>query len=138
MTPDSSDIHERLNRSAQRVTAADPARMGHWLARHRQTDSLSATALAAKLGTDDTGLSRLAICTTPRPESFADDVRAIAAHCGANPAAVANLLRQEQAVAAWAGSTPTDVSSTDVGWLLAAHDADQPPPGDDDDDPRPN
>ena len=134
MTPD--ETRDRLNRSALRITAAEPGRMGYWLARHRQSESLSIAALAAELGTDDNGLSRLALCATPHPDTFADDVRAIAAHCGADPAAVANLLRQEQAVAAWAGSSSPDAA--DPGWLLAAHDADQPPPGDDDDDPRPN
>jgi hypothetical protein len=129
MTP---DPRARLDRAALRATAADPARVGHWLDRHKATEDLTDDALAAKLKTDGRGLALLALCETPRPATFADDVRAVAAVAGAEPAALANLLRQEQGLAAWAAK-PGEAAPSETGWLIAAHDADQPPPGDADD-----
>jgi hypothetical protein len=124
---------ERLNRAALRATAADPGRVGHWLVRFRYAEGLTDDALAAELGTDARGLALLAVCCTPRPASFAQDVAAAAAVAKADPAALANLLRQEQGLAAWSSDGTANAAPSETGWLLAAHDADQPPPGNDDD-----
>lgn len=133
--PDPLDTQTRLQQSVWRITAKSPDRVGYWLARHLTTEQLVISTLAEKLGTSESGLSQLALCLNPNPETFAEDVLAIASHCGVNPTALANLLRQEQTLAVWAAPpTPAEPSSS-AGWLLAAHDADQPPPGDDDDDP---
>lgn len=129
-TGDADDTRDRLHRAALRVTAGDPGRIGYWLARHRDADGLSEGELARKLGVDAAGLARLALCQTPHPDRFAADVLALAEATGASSTSLANLLRQEQALSAWAGQTGT--ATENAGWMLAAHDADQPPPGDDD------
>lgn len=123
---------DHLHVAALRVTAADPATVGFWLAKHRETEGLSAADLAAKLGTDARGLALVAVCAAPRPDAFAADTAAVAVRCGVDPGVLANVLRQEQGFAAWSNPSPTR-PATDAGWLIAAHDADQPPPGDDDD-----
>ena len=133
MTPDPDD---GLFRAALRMTADDPRYAGYWLARHRTTEGLTDAQLAAKLGTDVRGLALAALCRTPRPDSFAEDVGVIAARAGVGPAPLAGLFRQEQSLAAWS-SAPTSPSAA-TGWLLAAHDADPPPPGGDRDDPAPS
>ena len=125
MNPDSCEL---LNRSALRVSAHDPSRVGYWLVRHRDAEGLTDDALAILIGTNARGLALLALCETPRSKSFADDLRAITQSIGVNPTALANLLRQEQGFAEWASGSSG--SATQTGWLLAAHKADQPPPGD--------
>ncbi len=127
MTP-----RDRLNAAAVRVTAADPDTIGFWLARHRETEGLSADELAAKLRTDARGLALVALCATPRPEAFAADSAMIANRCGVDGSVLVNVLRQEQSLSAWANPSGSR-SPSDAGWLVAAHDADQPPPGDADD-----
>ena len=76
---------DRLNRAAMRATAADPARVGHWLARHQYAEELTDDGLATKLGTDGRGLALVAVCETPRTATFAADVTAVAAAGGADP-----------------------------------------------------
>lgn len=127
MTP-----RDRLNAAAVRVTAANPATVGFWLAKHRESEGLSPEELAAKLRTDARGLALLSLCATPRPDEFAADASKIADRCGIDLEALVNVLRQEQSLSAWAKSGG-DRAASDAGWLIAAHDADQPPPGDADD-----
>jgi hypothetical protein len=127
MTP-----RDRLNAAALRVTAAADGTVGFWLARHREAEGLTAEDLAAKLHTDARGLALVSLCAAPRPEAFAADAAAIADRCGVDATTLMNILRQEQSLSAWAGPSGSR-SPTDVGWVIAAHDADQPPPGDADD-----
>lgn len=133
--PDPADTRFRLQQSTLRLTARDPVRVGYWLARHQETEQLSVTELAAKLGIHESGLPPLALCRTPGPDTFADDVAVIAQRCGVHAATLANLLRQEQTLISWSEPAATEQPTQSANWLLAAHDADQPPPGGDDDDP---
>ena len=123
---------EKLQAAAIRVTAQQPETVGFWLAKHAHSEGLTVEQLAAKLHTDAHGLALLAVCANPRAEEFSGDVEKIATRCGVDMTALANLLRQEQGFAAWSEPSGTRTVS-DAGWLLAAHDADQPPPGSDDD-----
>lgn len=127
MTP-----RDRLNAAAVRVAAADPDTVGYWLAKHRESEGLSPAELAAKLRTDARGLALVSLCATPRPEAFAADAATIADRCGVDLAVLVNVLRQEQSLAGWANPSGSR-AATEAGWLIAAHDADQPPPGDADD-----
>ena len=121
--------HDLANDAALRATAKDSATVGYWLARHREHENLTAEELAARLGVDARGLARLALCAAPDPARFAADLAVVASHCGANAGVLANLIRQERSLLAFATGTPT--ANPEPTLLIAAHDADQPPPGDD-------
>lgn len=86
-----------LRSAALRLTAATPAFLGYWLARHREYEKLSEHALLGRLRVKHSRLPLLALCSAPRPDHFADDVRAVAAKFGADPAALAELIAREQA-----------------------------------------
>jgi hypothetical protein len=119
----------QLWRSVLRRTGLDPRRVGHWLRRHRRSEGLRPGPLARQLGVTMKGLILLSLCQTPRDEQFQEDLRVICTRTGADPVALARLLRQEQALERWQGTAPPP-----QGWLMAASDAevepgegDQPP-----------
>jgi hypothetical protein len=76
--------------------AADPAWLGYWLERRRRRTGAGRAAVAAVLKTDLRGLAMLALCRTPTEENFADDLEAVCRRTGADPAALARLLRAER------------------------------------------
>lgn len=120
------DPDDDLHRTTLRVTGTDPKYAGYWFRRHRETERIDEPRLAAKLGTDLRGLALMALCLAPRHDQFSADVTGIAARAGVGTAALAQLFRQEMSIAAWQARTPT--AAAPAGWLLAAHDDDQPPP----------
>jgi hypothetical protein len=95
--------------------------MGYWLRRHRQTEALTPSQLARRLEVGMEGLALLSLCRTPRDDHFHEDLAVICRRAGAKEAAVAHLLRQEQALAQWAQKAPPP-----QGWLMAASDAASP------------
>jgi hypothetical protein len=98
-----------------RRTGEDPAWLGHWLARHLHTEGIGPEELAARLGLTRDRLALLCLCRTPRADHFAEDLRVVCARAGAAEDAVARVLRQEQALANWAGG-----AAGRQGWLMAA------------------
>ena len=76
-------------------TAALPGYVGYWLARHRKYEGLNERALLTLLGVRLDNLAALALCAVPDDDQFDADVRTIAARCGADPVALATLLRRE-------------------------------------------
>jgi hypothetical protein len=126
MTEHGTD-RDALNRAALRLAASDPAYLGYWLDRHKAHEGLDDAALARRLGIDASRLATLALCRTPAGDAFADDLAAICDLTAAARGPLASLLRREQGLAAWTAPTSTPASSS-ARWLLAAHDADQPPP----------
>jgi hypothetical protein len=78
-------------------TAALQGYVGYWLARHRKYERVSERDLLERLGIHLSKLAALALCAIPRPDHFEADVQVIAARCGVNPTALADLLRTEQA-----------------------------------------
>jgi hypothetical protein len=108
----------QLWRSVLRHTGRDPRRVGHWLRRHRRSEGLTPGALARNLGVTVKGIVLLSLCLTPREDHFQDDLGVICTRTGADPVALARLLRQEQALARWEGTAPAP-----EGWLMAASDS---------------
>lgn len=129
-----TDVRDRLNESALRVTALTPERVGYWFARFREAEGISESQLAEIIGTDLRGLAVLALCQMPRRESFADDITTLSQLVPVNVPALANVLRQELGFSEWA--SPIASAASNAAWLLAAHEAEQPPPGHDADDPQ--
>jgi hypothetical protein len=123
---------KHLGRSVLRQTGRDPALVGYWLARHRRAERLSPARQARALGMTLEGLMVLSLCRTPREDRFREDLEVICRRSGADPARLASLVRQQQALARWAEQAPSG-----RGWLMAAADAppaaqdDQPPPSPD-------
>ncbi len=128
MTP-----NDRLSRAALRLSASDPAFVGYWLDRYKAHERLDDAALAACLGLPESRLAALALCRTQAGDAFVDDLHAIAAFSTVDRGALASLLRQEQSLDAWGSPESSSTASRPAGWLLAAHDADQPPPDGDED-----
>ena len=93
-TPIPSD--DLLRAAALRLTEASPAFVGFWLARHRRHHGLTERQLVDQLGTKSHRLPLLALCSTPRPDHFEADVRAITDKFGASPTALAAVISVEQ------------------------------------------
>ncbi len=118
---------DRLTLAVLARSAADPGLVGHWLAKDRPRRNLSPLAQADALNIPFHKLGTLALCRTPRLESFADDIRAIADLVGVSPAALAGVLNAARRADAWAVLPAADAAAAGQ-WLIAAHDADQPAP----------
>ena len=97
LDPDTELPFDPLRIAALRLTSASPQYVGFWLARYRQHEHLTERELIVRLGMKSPKLPVLALCTTPRPDHFDADVQTIATKYGADPTALANLIRQEQA-----------------------------------------
>jgi hypothetical protein len=101
--------------------------VGYWLLRHRRAERLRLAELARKLGLAMDGLVLLSLCRTPREDHFREDLEVICRRTGADATALAQVLRQEQALARWADQArPPGRTPATGGWLIAASDA--PPP----------
>lgn len=112
-----------LHEAAFRASANDGTRIGSRLERHRLVNGWTWPELAEKLGIDVPRLAKLALCAVPKEATFADDVTVIAFMCGVSPTVLAAALREVEAHRNW-----DDVQASATGWMLAAHDAKQPPP----------
>ncbi|MCI0465059.1 MAG: hypothetical protein L0Z62_49695 [Gemmataceae bacterium] len=111
--------HKHLWKSVLRQTGRDPTLVGYWLRRHRRTESLKPAELARHLRVGMEGLILLSLCQTPRADQFREDLEVICRRTGTDAAALALILRREQALAQWAeGGAPAA-----QGWLAAASDA---------------
>lgn len=104
-----------MARAAARA-ADDPFFLASALAAYRQLTGMDDAALAAELGCDVAALTRLALCRRPDGASpmFKDEVPRIAAHAGADPLKLANLLRAADAAERMQTASPNA--------LLAARD----------------
>ncbi len=116
MTPEDQ---ASLYAAVLRWTAEDAVWVGHWLARHLRGEGIGPEELAARLGLSMEQLALLCLCRTPRADRFAEDLRVACARAGAAEDVVARVLRQEQALARWAGA------AGEQGWLMAA--SERPP-----------
>lgn len=74
-------------------------------------------AVADRLGLDRPRLQRLLLCKPPVPSRFAGDVRALAEYVDADPAALAAVLREVDAVGALRGQRhqPLQLGDADAG-----------------------
>jgi hypothetical protein len=98
MTSDDTPLpNDSLRDAALRLTAASPEYVGFWLARHREHERLSERDLLLRLKVKFIKLPLVALCTTPRADHFDEDVQTVAARYGADPTALADLIRREQA-----------------------------------------
>lgn len=108
--------NDALRRRAAAAAASRPRFLAAALARFRAAEALDEADLARWLGIAPAQLPRLALCTLPRPDRFRADVEAIAGRFGIEPARLANLLREVDALAALDAA---DVASG-AGLLAAA------------------
>lgn len=80
-------------------------------------------AVVGRLGLDRATLQKVLLCAPPAPSRFAPDVHAIAEFVGADPAALAAVLREVDAVGALrCADHPVDLAD-EPGLLAAARDA---------------
>ena len=107
-----------LHAAVFRNTAQDPAWIGHWLARHQQTENLDEEQLAQKLGIAVDNLVLLCLCRSPRSDHFQEDLRVVCKRTGASEKVLAQVLKQEQTLH---GVSRSGQGSTS-GWLMAASD----------------
>jgi|GEM_PF-1478331 hypothetical protein len=135
ITEPRAKIRARLYASVWRITARDPNRLGYWLSRHLVSERLTPAECAKRLRISEADLIELALCSCPRAESFLDDLFILSKIFGVDRTALANLIRQQQALAAWTAPPATagaaaslTTSAEPPGWLLAAYDADQTEP----------
>lgn len=75
---------------------------------------------AGYLGADQRGMTALALCSRPDPDSFAADVSEIAVACGIDEGRLASFLRQAISVERMAAAPP--VEGIVDGRLMAARD----------------
>lgn len=99
MTTSLPETTQHLARLAQRLRS-DPAYMASVLITYQSQERLSDTELTHRLAIDVDQLPRLALCKRPSSEGdkFAEQVRQIATYTGANPATLAQIIRQIEAV----------------------------------------
>ncbi len=121
----------RLQAAVFRNSTKDPSWLGYWLARHQQSEGLDEQQLADRLGLTVGNLALLCLCRTPRDEYFREDLEVVSQRTGASEPALAQLLRQEQALHRWKNAEP----GATTGWLMAA--SDRPPEGGEPPLPRP-
>lgn len=106
MNDEDTDLpFDPLRVAALRLTASAPEYVGFWLARYRQHERIDERELLVRLRMKSSKLPLLALCSTPRIEHFDTDVRTIAAKYGADPTALADMIRREQARTPRARST---------------------------------
>jgi hypothetical protein len=97
--PLSPETTRHLARLAQKLRA-DSAYMSSVLFFYQSQERLGDTELATQLALDVVQLPRLALCKRPQSQSnnFSKQVRQIAAYTGANEIALAQIIRQVEAL----------------------------------------
>jgi hypothetical protein len=121
MSPkDQASVHAAVFRN----TAKDPSWLGHWLARHQQSEDLDEKQLAEALGISMDNLVLLCLCRSPRADHYQEDLKVICDRTGVSEQRLAGILRQEQTLIRWTEKPPVH----NQGWLMAASDRpkDQP------------
>lgn len=123
-----SDVtSEQLACRAAAAAAMRPAFLANVLARFRTLEGLDDDGLARFLGLSRLQLCWLGLCRRPRPDQFAADIGAIASRFAIEPARLASLIRQVDALAALA-----EANRQPSGLLAAARDHDEPDPAPED------
>lgn len=127
------DVDRHLARFARRLRN-DTSFMSGVLAVYQMQEHLSDEALAEQLQITPPMLSRLALCRRPQADRFAEQVRQIAAYIGVNAAALAQMIRQVEALQQLSTMPPIADSATEPraasapmsGLLAAARDHEEP------------
>jgi hypothetical protein len=101
-TPTDPALTARLTRRAAERAAERPTFMAWVLARYRDAEGVDDDQLAHFLGITREALDQLALCGRPRQDLFKEDVAAIAERFGADPHRLTNLIRQVDALGAFA------------------------------------
>ena len=116
----------RLFEHAARRAAGQPAFMASVFARFGALDDVADEAMPSLLGCSADAYLRLSLCRAPH-RATADDLRQLAAFAGADPVALARIVRRVEAVDALASGARARARST----LLAAREReDEAPPAD--------
>jgi hypothetical protein len=116
-----SDDLTRLLRRTVRAAEGYPIFLAAVFARYRAAERIDDGELARRLAVDPDRLDALALCRRPRPDRFAQDAKAIATRFGADTGALAAIIRQVDALDAFAAASSSSQ-------LAAARDADDEPP----------
>ena len=112
-----------LNRAADRAANA-PSFMAYLLAQWGAAEGLTWRQTARRFGCTDDRAHRLALCRRPRPspEHFVEDIERIGSYVGIDPAALARLVRESDAVEGLRQTRPLHDDAAAVGLLMAALD----------------
>lgn len=78
--------------------ARDPRSMAWVLAEYRRQEGMSHARLCERLGISQEGYLRLALCLRPEPARFSEHLRQITDYTGIDGLALANLIRQVDAL----------------------------------------
>jgi hypothetical protein len=115
-----------LNHLAARV-ATDPLFLASALAEYSRSEGLDDDGLATALGCLRTDLTRLRLCSVPRPdpEMFHADVLAIAERFGIAPNTLTAVVRRGQSLSRLRA---VQTAGVEPGFLLAARDDERKPP----------
>jgi hypothetical protein len=115
-----------LDHLAARV-ATDPLFLAGALTEYARSEGLDDDGLAKALGCERAQLTRLRLCSVPRPEpeQFRADVLAIAERFGIAPNTLTAVLRRGQSLSRIRASQTAGV---EPGFLLAARDDKRKPP----------
>lgn len=122
--PDLEERLELLRRAADRA-ATVPDFMAYVLAQWGEAEGLTWRQVAERLGCADHTVHRLALCRRPdpSPERFACDVQRVASYVDIDPDALAQVVRQTDALQALRQARPAaDSDAAAVGFLMAALD----------------
>jgi hypothetical protein len=135
MAEDPQYRRDLLAEAAERA-AERPEFFANVLARYAEIHAFTKQDLCAQLGCDLDTLIRLSLCATPdrEPYAFQIDVRRVAEKLGLEPSVLATIVREVDAVEAFARSRErrqAPFSSTSgTGMLKAARDHDDEGPTD--------
>jgi hypothetical protein len=122
-----------LDHLAARV-ATDPLFLASVLAEYARSEGLDDDGLATTLGCLRTDLTRLRLCSAPRPEpeQFRADVLTIAERFGIAPNTLTAIVRRGQSLSR---IRAVQRQGSEAGFLLAARDDERKPPPRDEEDP---
>jgi hypothetical protein len=100
------DDHKRLLQAAAERVADDPFFLAGALAPVIAAELLDEAALSARLGCVSENIAPILLCRRPRrePAAFRADIEAIARRFGANPLALAELVREADSLSAFAAN----------------------------------
>src|SRR5262245_59273956 len=97
-----ADDVTRLLRRTVRAAETSPVFLASVFACYRATKGTDDAELARRLGVAAERLDELALCRRPRAELFRQDVAAVATRFGADAGALATVIRQVDALEAFA------------------------------------